>query len=345
MSERNIWASDPDALKAAFEEGWWALGRDYLYGVHAEAHALLSLPRLPRGEVEAVYRMRVGRVIAKADTAAQRTARENAYSRALKRFRNIRARGFSPPDAREISELLTEKWYAEGRLETRAQSKAVRGFLAGYIREHPSSPRPPQAPVTWQEAQTLYRFDEGCTNALSWAQAHAAEHVTHLKERTRHRLAGALLTAQGADMQPLTTARSLLETFGTLNRDWRMVAITEAASNHAHGQLAGLIGEKVKWVAAADACKYCEQYDSQEFVVVSPGVKEKDFFGQVWAGKTNVGRSFHSHTREGRARTLDELAGPAIPSHPNCRCRFQRVLAKPQVGAEFEDYLRRVLAA
>ncbi len=339
--ERDIWADDLDPVKAAHERTWTALGRNYLYTVHLEAHRLLDLPALPRSSVEAAYRRRVDSVIAKADTRLERALR---YSNALRLFRELWGKGRAlPHQAREMATILAEQWYGQLRLETRAQARAVRNWLAGYLRHHPRAPRPATPPTTWQEAQAVYRLNDTLANTIQWAEAHAAEHVTNLKERSRHALAETLLAAVSKNTQPAATAADLLTRMGTLNRDWRTIAITEQAMNHAHGELAGSIGQKVEWVAAADACPYCKRYAGKVFPVVSPDAPDKDFHAQVWAGKTNVGRSFSPRTRDGRLRGLEELAGPAIPSHPHCRCRFRRVIGKADADPRLLAYLREVL--
>lgn len=342
--ERNIWADDLDPAKAALERAWTALGRDYLYALHLETHRLLELPPLPRASVEAVYQMSVGGVIAKADDAP--IERALRYSNALRRFRELRRAGRVPAEhARHLAAILADKWYGEYRLHTRAQARAVRTWLAGFLRAKTRAPRPATPPVTWQEAKAVYRLDDTLANSIQWAQAHAAEHVTSLKERARHALAETLLAAQAeGTTQPLTVASNLLTKMGTLNRDWRTIAITEQAMNHAHGELAGLIGQKVEWIAAADACPHCKQFAGQIFEVVSPDAPHKDFWRHVWAGKSNVGRSFAPRTRDGRTRTREELAGPAIPAHPSCRCRWRRVLQKPAADPRLLAYLRTTMA-
>ena len=176
---------------------------------------------------------------------------------------------------------------------------------------------------------------------LEFAAQHGMEHATHLRERTRHMLTSRLYDALLARDSPQNLAVRLGHEFGTLNRDWRRTAITEVAYARAHGFLAGLpAGSSVEWFAAADACTHCRRYHGKTFKVrSSPG----NWDSEVWPGKSNVGRSFAPYKQDGSARAEHELAGPTIPLHPNCRCRWLRVAAPIEgVSPRLEAYLAQM---
>lgn len=343
--ERDVWRDDPDPVKAAHERAWWQLGRDYLYQVHVDLHHALALPKVPRRYVEGIYHAPVGSVIAKADTTLQAQARERAYESALGRYRNAaHYNRIEPEQATEISQLITDYWYSRALLRTRGEARAVRSWLSAYIRENPAVPRPAEPPTSWQNAQMVYELDQPAVNSIRWAQSHAAEHITGLSEDARQRVSQVVLDSTLEGRSSAATARLLLDQMGTLNRDWRRIALTEMHSAHNNGMLAALVGETVEWTAARDACPHCRQYHGRHFEVRNPSDPDLDFHLHLWPGKTNVGRSFSPRTRDGRPRTKDELAGPAIPAHPHCRCAWGRVLRKTKADPRLEAYLARVLA-
>ncbi|RTH02588.1 hypothetical protein CSW50_07190, partial [Thermus scotoductus] len=121
-----------ETLLPALEEATERIGRDFLYRVHLSLHRALGLPPLPRGAVERVYGMPIPhRTLAKA-----RLTPEEAWSKALKRFRELRAKGIPlrPRDIRELSSAVVDRWYALEMVEDRAKAQALRNFLAGFLR-------------------------------------------------------------------------------------------------------------------------------------------------------------------------------------------------------------------
>ena len=216
-----------ETLLPALEEATERIGRDFLYRVHLSLHRALGLPPLPRGAVERVYGMPIPhRTLAKA-----RLTPEEAWSKALKRFRELRAKGIPlrPRDIRELSSAVVDRWYALEMVEDRAKAQALRNFLAGFLRAHPRLPSRP--PETVPEAVALLRLREAEAWALEWAVEHLAEHVRGLAEDTRRGVAQVLMGAVGRSDPPEAVGRQLLDRFGTLNRDWRRIAITETATD------------------------------------------------------------------------------------------------------------------
>jgi len=270
-----------EKLLPALEEATIRIGRDFLYRVHLSLHRALSLPPLPRGAVERVYGMAIPhRTLAKA-----RLTPEEAWEKALRRFRELRARGYptSPRDIRELAHAATDKWYAEGLVEDRATAQALRNWLAGFLRANPRLPD--RLPKTTQEAAALLRLRDREVWALEWAVEHMAENVRGLAEEARRGVAQVLMGAAGRYDPPEAVARQLLDRFGTLNRDWRRIAITETAAAHGAGYLTALIGQEVEWVAAENACPHCRQYHGRRFLVVAPDYPGKDFHAHLWPGK------------------------------------------------------------
>lgn len=350
-SERNIWQRDDDPAVAAHETAMTRIHQMPIMGMHADLHRLLGLPPIARKHVEQAYKMPASaplRLIAKAEGDPDRQARQRALSTAYARFQRLAQQGqLVPEHAGQIADTLAEKWYGEGRLKDEGEARAVRAYVAGRIQENPRGPTPARLPATWHDAHALYRMDEPTQNALRWGAAHTAEHVQDMHDRAKGRIRELVLVSQMDREDPDTLAHRMLDSMATLNRDWRRIALTETHANMSHGRLAALVGQQVRWTAASDACPYCRRYAGRVFDVLPPNSPARDHHKNVWPGKTNVGRSFHPRTIDGRYRTPDELAGPTIPSHPNCRCSWARVLARARTQADprLTEFIRKRLAA
>ena len=110
-----------------------------------------------------------------------------------------------------------------------------------------------------------------------------------------------------------------------LNRDWRMIAVTETAQNHNNAFLFGR--EPSSFVGGQsypDACAWCRaNTHGKTLKVVEPPtdpLQRPDRCTQIWAGKSSFGRYQSPWSREGYKRGPSELRAPAAIAHPNCRC-------------------------
>ena len=193
-------------------------------------------------------------------------------------------------------------------------------------------------------------------SVLAIASAKGAEYVTNFADGARRQLRGVvlkhaeagMLKVKGTPGQALQT--ELLDTFATLNRDWRRIAVTEAGNNALVGYIASLPeGSKVKRVEQyANACPHCRRIDGQVMVVVAPDRVKKDPDTMIWVGKDNYGRAAAPKKRVGDqlvARSPDELWWiPAGLMHPNCRGRWVPVLDNlPGEDPEFGQWLAELL--
>jgi hypothetical protein len=144
----------------------------------------------------------------------------------------------------------------------------------------------------------------------------------------------------------------LFDQFGTLNRDWRRIAITEAGEAMLQGQIAALpYGTKVKRVERyTNACAFCRSIDGRVATVVDPAKPEKDTEREVWVGKNNIGRSASPKKRVGDmlvARPPEEMWHlPAGLAHPHCRGRWVVLESVDQPGDDpaFADWLGKHLS-
>lgn len=191
---------------------------------------------------------------------------------------------------------------------------------------------------------------------LDYATAHTAENVQKLSDDARHRIRNVIIRHHEQQVlriegTPGTSLQSdLLDAFGTLNRDWRRIAVTEAGEAANQGFIATLQpGAKVKRLEHyKGACAFCRKIDGMEFDVVAPDAPDKDGWTQVWVGKSNVGRSAAPRKRVGPVlveRDPHELWWPAAGTqHPHCRGRWLPVLQdEPGDDPEFGAWLRAKL--
>lgn len=211
-------------------------------------------------------------------------------------------------------------------------------------------------PSTVAAAAAQFTVNPMLQAVMQFSRVRAAENVRALTEDVRHKLRGTVLqhleqSLAGTPGSSLQT--KLLDQFGTLNRDWRRIAITEAGEAQTMGFIASLpFGTKVKRVEQyANACKFCKKIDGVIATVVDPASPNKDGETQIWVGKTNIGRSASPRKRVGDvlvARDPDEMWWlPAGLAHPNCRGRWVVVqdTAAPGDDPDFATWLKDTLSA
>lgn len=280
----DLWQPDPDPAIAQAEASLTDALSSRLYHVHAAAHVALGLPGVPARDVQAAYHTPVLPALAKADGS----------SRAARLFAELKA---NPPRARraeDLADALTQQWMEAGLLRSEAERAVVAANAQGRIEAARAAPR--RQPDT----------HPGPDDTLAWGVERACLHVTRLRDTTRALLAGIVVDALLRGDSPQTLSQTMSQQFGTLNRDARRLAITEVAFARANGFLTAAVGRKVRWFTAAGCCAHCQELDGTVYTVMrGPGNPARD----VWAGKHNVGMLAADRT-------------PAIPLHPNCRCRW-----------------------
>lgn len=273
---------------------------------------------------------------------------------------------YTPDDWALFVDWVIQSHLPENVIKGEAEYLAVRSVLAGRIRsaldENPIGPGATMkllaaVPVTVAGAKEIFELSKHEQAVIEFARARAAEFITELGERTRHRMAKMILEHENARALGEKTAGSrvlqsrLFDEFAVLNRDWRRIAVTECTRNAAEGYLSALEpGTRVRRIEAyAGACPWCVSIRDRVFDVVAPDAKNKNGETQVWVGKTNVGRAASPRKRVGDElveRTPSELWWVAAgPQHPNCRGGWVRVSERPP-GADpkFEAWLDNILA-
>jgi hypothetical protein len=194
--------------------------------------------------------------------------------------------------------------------------------------------------------------------AMEFAANRCAENVRNLGNDARHRMRGVI--AQHVEAKTLglpevggsSLETKLLDAFGTLNRDWRRIAVTEAGNAQTVGYVASLpMGAKVKRVEQyKGACAFCRKIDNKVVTVVDPAMDNKDPETMIWVGKDNIGRSASPRKRVGDLlvdREPHEMWQiPAGLVHPHCRGRWiPTIQDRPGDDPDFGDWMREQLAS
>jgi len=178
-------------------------------------------------------------------------------------------------------------------------------------------------------AQFQYPKEREWENARTFAEQHAAELITDIQSDARKKISTTILDSIKGKQTARQLETALFDKFADLNRDWRMIAETEMATNVNAGILIAEAqdrepGETVYMigVTAGDACPDCVRLIKNKIVVLSDGPVasgRKKIDGEeyevIWAGKNNIGRKSGSYWA-------------CTPLHPHCRCSWTRYYAE-----------------
>lgn len=240
-----------------------------------------------------------------------------------------------------LVDLLVQKHLPVDVLSSSAEELAVKSQALGAVQAaHGEIPVAAAAAMLPKLASTVSDFakhaqlHEWQVGVLEYAKARGAENIVALTNGARGALKRVILDHQqavflgdkGATAHTLQT--KLFDAFGTMNRDWRRIAVSEAGENLNQGVLAALKpGTKVRRSEVyASACAFCKKMDGKVVTVVPPDAPEKDGDSEVWVGKTNLGRSASPRKRVG-GMLVERLPSErywlaAGIFHPHCRGRW-----------------------
>ena len=271
---------------------------------------------------------------------------------------NVPADAFTLEDSMLLVEYLVQRYLPIGDLRTEAEWLAVKSTLMGRVQANMPDLTLKQAdvvlermPTTVAGAASEFPMRPTARAVLDYATAHTVENVQRLSDEVRHRMR--MLVMKRSEEKslgihdPSQLQSDLLEQFGTLNRDWRRIAVTEAVENSNQGYIAMMSpGDHVKRAEHyTGACAFCRKIDGMTFEVVEANAPDKDGWKQVWPGKTNIGRSAAPRARVGGVlveRDPDEMWWPAAGTqHPSCR-GFWLPEIRPEAGDDpaFAEWLR-----
>ncbi len=262
-------------------------------------------------------------------------------------------------------DLVVQDYLPADAMQTEAEWLAVRAGMMGKVQANlEKEPTPVQAdkilramPSTVSGAVQQFGIGGRFRQALDFARVRAVENVRALADDVRHRMRSVVTQdleerAYGAPPPGTPALESkLLDAMGTLNRDWRRIAITEAGNALNEGLIASLVpGARVKRIEQyRGACPFCRKIDGVVVEVVDANDPDKDGETQIWPGKNNLKRSASPFKRVGGKlvpREPSELWWiPTGLAHPNCRGRWSVVDdgSRPGDDPDFAAKLREIL--
>lgn len=257
---------------------------------------------------------------------------------------------------------LAQRYLPADDMRTEAEWLATRSSLMGRVQASMEKVNAKQAdtvlmamPSTVAAAVEAFGVSHRQRVTMELAAQRCSENVRHLSENARHAMRG-IIAQHVADRElgvkgPGSSLETkLLDAFGTLNRDWRRIAVTESVESMNSGFIASLPhGVKVKRIEQyQNACSFCRKIDGAVLEVVDPSQPDKNPETMVWVGKSNNGRSASPRKRIGNSfveRDPSELFTiPAGTVHPHCRGRWVQMISdRPGDDKEFGGWLRNTL--
>lgn len=271
---------------------------------------------------------------------------------------------FTVDDWMMLVDYTVQRYLPLSDLRSEAEWLATRsnlmGRVAAAVDKMPSEAQAEalaaKLPNTVGEAVKTFDLSAREKAILEYGRARCCENVAAVSDAMRARMRRFIMDYTEAEMlgDKVRTAESLqtqlLDTFGTMNRDWRRIAITEATENLNQGFVASMpVGARLKRIEKyRGACDHCRAIDGKIVTVADPADPKKDGATQVWPGKTNIGRSASPRKRVGTVlveRTKKERFWIATGAqHPNCRGSWLR-LGDPtrKVDPKFSDWMDEIL--
>jgi hypothetical protein len=242
-----------------------------------------------------------------------------------------------PPRDRAFVEALLER-FLRSRL-AKVGARTLQGHLIGKLLAEAeargvawSNLVAGRLPVTIAAARKTFGLTLADERAIQYSRLHAAQYVTEFSDGLREQLGAAITTAVEQKAPPLQLAQALFHQAGEANHDWRRIALTESNIAVSNGYLTSLApGTVVVGDSSEDACAWCKEHLHGRAFTLLEAAPEGEITPElsarfVWPGKTNVGRSRYPTTADGRTRDPSEVWHPCVPAHPNCRCRWRRLV-------------------
>lgn len=269
---------------------------------------------------------------------------------------------FTLDDHMMVVDYLTQKYLPAEEIKSEAEWLATRSVLMGRVQANMEKVTAAESdklfaamPTTVAQAEQRFTMTPVQRNVLEYARARGADNVVDLAAGVRRCMRTLVMRKTQADILGATDPAGslqtqLLDSFGDANRDWRRIALTEAAENQNQGYVASLQpGTKVRRLEQyRGACPFCRKIDGVVMEVVPPSALEKNGDTQIWVGKTNIGRSASPRRREAGMlieRQPDEMYWVAAGAqHPHCRGSWvPEIDDQPGDDPDFADWLRTTL--
>lgn len=261
-----------------------------------------------------------------------------------------------------LADYLAQKYLPESDLEAEAQWLAYRSTMMGRVQYEAPDLSARQVdlvlaavPVTRAAAEKEFALPGYLLKLMDFGAARCGELVVSLADHTRHAIRKTIIEYQFAEQtldQPMGEALQtrLTDQFGTLNRDWRRIAVTEAGENCNQAFVASTPegGQLRRLEQYANACPWCRKIDGRVVTVVPSSKPDKDGETEIWTGKNNYGRSASPMKRTPSGlvpRSPDEMWWLASGTqHPHCRGTWSVVDRPPSSGNDkFTKWLWKTL--
>ena len=259
-------------------------------------------------------------------------------------------------------DFLVQRYMPADDMRTEAEWLSTRASLMGRVQANMEKLDSDQAdtvvmalPTTVQGAVLQFGLSAAQHASMDYARVRCAENVRAVTESARHRMRTTIADhvqaeTLGAPGPGHSLETKLFDEFSVLNKDWRRIAVTEAAEAQNQGYVASIPhGSKLKRIEQYKGrCAWCQSIDGRVVTVVDPADPDRDPDTQIWVGKTNVGRSASPRKRVGAMlvdREPDEMWTIAAGTqHPHCRGKWLPVIEdEPGDDKEFGDFLRNLL--
>lgn len=232
---------------------------------------------------------------------------------------------------------------------------AARAVFMGRMQAVLSKPPEQKAMELAMEMAEKQPMTASAAKIIEIGKAHCTESIVSLSDSVKHRVKKSILQhieEQSLSDKPFKSNLEGLESrlfdeFGAFNKDWRRIAVTETGEISNQAYVAGQPpGTKLKRIEMyKGACAFCSKINGLIVTVVSPSKRFKDPWKEVWAGKTNIGRSSSPMKKVGDKlvpRLSEEMWWPAAGlQHPNCRGSWlpAEVALAPGHDPDFQKFL------
>lgn len=258
-----------------------------------------------------------------------------------------------------LIDYLAQRYMPVHHLLQDAEMLAAKAAMMGKVEAHFAALPEAEAvrvldalPATVAEVKVAFKLSSVADSVLDYGKLRACDEVTSVTESLKHGIKRTILDHQQRRLSGDVTAtdgalqQQLFDRFAKFNKDWRIIAVTEAGEMCNQGVVAAQPPESMvrRLEQYHGACPFCRKLDGRVFRVTTPDDPKKDGAKDVWVGKTNVGRSSAPRKRVGDElieRTQAERWWPAAGTqHPHCRGRWEPMAPlKPGDDPEFAKWM------
>lgn len=184
--------------------------------------------------------------------------------------------------------------------------------------------------------------NEDWKNIKLYGEQNSAEYIVWLSTNSRKRIATTINSAIKNGDGPQNLASKLFDEFGSMNRDWRRIAMTEISYNVTNGILLTELeqaepGETIfmQGISGPEACPFCKNnINGKIFVLQTKPTDKKEIvidgvkYPIIFPGLTNV------DVKKANWR-------PTIAAHPHCLCVYIRYYPEMKKSVNHKYIIRK----